>query len=118
MSYKLWEELKSANKRGDPKIIKDAQKNWDQLKGHLDQSHGVFIHASDKGLKFKFKQRTSIEIDKARSLVTKHIRKAIKDIEKSLPSLTIHLDKSNITTGKKCYYSPHPDIQINWKIIW
>jgi hypothetical protein len=75
------------------------------------------VSASKKGLSFKLKTRLKPEFEKARSNVTKHIKSAIKGIEKIIPPLSGHL-KNAIATGAKCCYRPDPNNPIEWTILW
>lgn len=59
-------------------------------------------------------RRTSSDTERARSAVTKCIKKAIKKIGGAIPSLGYHL-AARIKTGYFCSYNPHPDRPVPWK---
>ena len=59
-------------------------------------------------------RKTSSDTERARSAVTKCIRKAIKKIGDANPSLGYHL-AARIKTGYFCSYNPHPERPVNWK---
>jgi hypothetical protein len=59
-------------------------------------------------------RRSSSEAERARSTVTKRIKKAINRIGKVIPPLGRHL-AVRIKTGYFCSYNPHPDRQVVWK---
>jgi hypothetical protein len=60
-------------------------------------------------------RKTSPEAERARSAVTKCIKKAIQKIEDAIPSLGSHL-AARIKTGYFCSYNPHPDRPVAWKL--
>ena len=59
-------------------------------------------------------RKTSSDAERARSAVTKCIKKAIQKIGEAIPSLGYHLD-ARIKTGYFCSYNPHPDRPVIWK---
>jgi hypothetical protein len=59
-------------------------------------------------------RKTSPEAERARSAVTKCIKKAIQKIGDAIPSLGSHL-AARIKTGYFCSYNPHPDRPVAWK---
>jgi hypothetical protein len=59
-------------------------------------------------------RKASSDIERARSAVTKCIKKAIKKISEAIPSLGYHL-AARIKTGYFCSYNPHPDRPVAWK---
>ena len=59
-------------------------------------------------------RKTSSDTERARSAVTKSIRKAIQKISDAIPSLGYHL-AARIKTGYFCSYNPHPDRRVSWK---
>ena len=59
-------------------------------------------------------RRASWAAERARSAVTKCIKKAIQEIGEAIPSLGYHL-AARIKTGYFCSYNPHPDRPIAWK---
>jgi hypothetical protein len=59
-------------------------------------------------------RKTSSDLERARSAVTKCIRKAIQKIGDAIPSLGYHL-AARIKTGYFCSYNPHPERPVHWK---
>lgn len=59
-------------------------------------------------------RKTSSDTERARSAVTKCIKKAIQKIREANPSLGFHL-AARIKTGYFCSYNPHPDRPLTWK---
>jgi hypothetical protein len=59
-------------------------------------------------------RNTSSDAERARSAVTKCIKKAIQKIGDAIPSLGCHL-AARIKTGYFCSYNPHPDRPVAWK---
>ena len=59
-------------------------------------------------------RKTSSNAERARSAVTKCIKKAIQKIREANPSLGCHL-AARIKTGYFCSYNPHPDRPVAWK---
>jgi hypothetical protein len=59
-------------------------------------------------------RRSLSQAERARSAVTKCIKKAIQRIDEAIPSLGYHL-ASRIKTGYFCSYNPHPDRPVSWK---
>jgi hypothetical protein len=59
-------------------------------------------------------RKTSSEAERARSAVTKRIKRAIRKIGEAIPSLGHHLS-ARIKAGYFCCYNPHPDRPVVWK---
>jgi hypothetical protein len=59
-------------------------------------------------------RKTSSDAERARSAVTKCIKKAIQKIGDAIPSLGHHL-AARIKTGYFCSYNPHPERPVSWK---
>jgi hypothetical protein len=59
-------------------------------------------------------RETSSDAERARSAVTKCIKKAIQKIGDASPSLGYHL-AARIKTGYFCSYNPHPERPVAWK---
>ncbi len=59
-------------------------------------------------------RRTSSDAERARSAVTKCIKKGVREIGEAIPSLGYHL-AARIKTGYFCSYHPHPDRPVAWK---
>ena len=97
----------------------DFQKSlcWN-TKNHLLNEYGIFTKVSAKGPTFTLKQRYTKDAEKARVNVTKHLRKAIGDIKKRLPSLGVHLEEC-IKTGNKFRYEIGKNKPMEyWSIHW
>jgi non-specific serine/threonine protein kinase len=60
-------------------------------------------------------RKTSSDTERARSAVTKCIKKAIKKIGEAIPSLGYHF-AARIKTGYFCSYNPNPDRIVAWKL--
>jgi hypothetical protein len=63
------------------------------------------LKAGDVGTLGRIDRRAASHADRARSTVSKRIRFAIRQIEKSSPALGGHLSKA-IRTGYDCIYQP------------
>ena len=59
-------------------------------------------------------RKTCSDAERARSTVTKCIKKAIQKIGDAVPSLGYHL-AARIKTGYFCSYNPHPERPVKWK---
>jgi len=59
-------------------------------------------------------RKTSSNAERARSAVTKCIKKATRKIGEEIPSLGYHL-AARIKTGYFCSYNPRPDRPVAWK---
>jgi hypothetical protein len=59
-------------------------------------------------------RKTSSDAERARSAVTKCIKKAIQKIGDAIPSLGYHF-AARIKTGYFCSYNPHPERPVAWK---
>ena len=59
-------------------------------------------------------RKISSDAERARSAVTKCIKKAIQSIGEAIPALGYHFAVS-IKTGYFCSYNPHPDHPVPWK---
>jgi hypothetical protein len=59
-------------------------------------------------------RKSSSDAERARSAVTKCIKKAVREIGEAIPSLGYHL-AARIKTGYFCSYHPHPDRPVAWK---
>jgi hypothetical protein len=60
-------------------------------------------------------RETSSDAERARSAVTKCIKKAIQKIGDVNPLLRYHL-AARIKTGYFCSYNPHPERPVSWKV--
>src|SRR5262249_27483771 len=59
-------------------------------------------------------RKTSSDTERARSAVTKCIKKAIQKIGDAIPDLGNHL-AVRVKTGYFCSYNPHPERPVNWQ---
>jgi hypothetical protein len=59
-------------------------------------------------------RKSASEAERARSAVTKRIKKSINKIAEAIPALGRHLS-ARIKTGYFCSYNPHPDRPVAWK---
>jgi hypothetical protein len=59
-------------------------------------------------------RKTCSQAERARSAVTKRIKRAIRKIGETIPSLGHHLS-ARIKAGYFCSYNPHPDRPVVWK---
>jgi hypothetical protein len=59
-------------------------------------------------------RKTSSDAERARSAVTKCIKKGIRQIGEAIPVLGYHLG-ARIKTGYFCSYNPHPERPVAWK---
>jgi hypothetical protein len=114
VAHNLWVELIEAEKLGREKHVK-AKDKWDIMIKHLLQEYGVSINSSAKGPKFRYRPKWKNDIEKARSLVKKHVSNAIKGLRSQSPALAGYLDK-HIHTGVKCVYRPDSDDLVKWVI--
>ena len=79
-----------------------------------DEMHAIAQHlASAVGLGGR-DRKTSSDAERARSTLTKRIRKAVRKINEVIPSLGHHL-AARIKTGYFFSYNPHPDRPVTWK---
>ncbi len=100
----LRQDLNQAERFNDPQR-KTEVKN--ELQAIADQL------ASAVGLGGRHR-KTSSDAERARSAVTKCIKKAVQKIGEAIPSLGCHL-AARIKTGYFCSYNPHPDRPVAWK---
>jgi non-specific serine/threonine protein kinase len=101
----LRQDLNDAERFNDSQRKTEAQNEVQVITDYL---------ASAVGLGGRDRQ-TSSDTERARSAVTKCIRKAIQKIGDAIPSLGYHL-AVRIKTGYFCSYSPHPDRPVAWKL--
>jgi hypothetical protein len=93
-------------------LIAEYEEKWETFLKYITNNFGIFITRTEKGLSFYKKSRLSEDAEKARSNVSKQIRKALDDMKRKIPSLADHLDKS-IKRGAKCCYQPIEKIEWN-----
>ncbi len=104
----LRQELNEAEQFNDPDRAAKAQHEISAIARHLACAIG--LAGRDR--------KTSYGAERARSAVTKRIRRAIRKIGEAIPSLGHHLS-ARIKAGYFCSYNPHPDRPVVWKFrIW
>ena len=100
----LRQDLNQAERFNDLQRRTAAQNELQTIADHLASAVG--LGGRDR--------KTSSDTERARSAVTKCIKKAIPKIGEAIPSLGYHL-AARIKTGYFCSYNPHPDRPVAWK---
>lgn len=100
----LRQDLTEAERFNDPQRKTEAQNELQAIADYLASAIG--LGGRDR--------KISSDSERARSAVTKCIRKAIQKIGEAHPSLGYHLT-ARIKTGYFCSYNPHPDRPVSWK---
>jgi hypothetical protein len=100
----LRQDLDQAERFNDLQRKTEVQDELQAIADHLASAVG--LGGRDR--------RTSSNAERARSAVTKCIKKAIRKIGEAIPSLGYHL-AARIKTGYFCSYNPHPDRPVAWK---
>jgi hypothetical protein len=100
----LQQELEEAERFNDAQRKTEIQNELQAICHNL---------ASAVGLGGRDRQ-TSSDAERARSAVTKCIKKAIQQVGEAIPSLGYHFAAS-IRTGYFCSYNPHRDRSVAWK---
>jgi len=100
----LRDELEEAERFNNAQRKTEIQNELQAICEHL---------ASAVGLRGR-DRKTCSDGERARSAVTKCIKKAIRKIGEAIPSLGYHFADS-IKTGYLCSYNPHPDRPVAWK---
>jgi hypothetical protein len=100
----LRHELEEAERFNDPRRKTEIESELQAIFDHL--ACAVGLGGRDR--------KTSSDAERARSAVTKCIKKAIQKIGEAIPSLGYHFAAS-IKTGYFCSYNPHPDRPVAWK---
>jgi hypothetical protein len=100
----LRQDLNQAERFNDLQRKTEVQNELQAIEDHLASAVG--LGGRDR--------RTSSNAERARSAVTKCIKKAIREIGEAIPSLGYHL-AARIKTGYFCSYNPHPDRPVAWK---
>ena len=105
----LRQELNEAEQFNDPDRAAKAQHEINAIARHLACAIG--LAGRDR--------KTSSGAERARSAITKRIRRAIGKIGEAIPSLGQHLC-ARIKAGYFCSYNPLPDRPVVWKfqIFW
>jgi hypothetical protein len=104
--HELRQDLHDAERFNDPVRRAEVQNEIHVLTNRLASAVG--LGGRDR--------KTCSDAERARSAVTKSIKKAIKRIGAAIPSLGYHL-AARIKTGYFCSYNPHPERRINWKFL-
>jgi hypothetical protein len=99
----LRQELNEAERFNDPQRKTDAHNELQAIADHLASAVG--LGGRDR--------KSGADAERARSAVTKRIKKAIQKIGEAIPSLGYHL-AARIKTGYFCSYNPHPDRRGTW----
>ena len=97
-------ELEAAERNNDPGRAEAAQQELEMISDEIAGALGRGRRA----------RRRFSHAERARSLVTKHIRSAIDLIRRTDPQLASHLDRS-IQTGAHCGYLPDSRDKIHWQ---
>ncbi len=100
----LRQDLNEAERFNDPQRKTKALNEVQAITNYL--ASGIGLGGRDR--------KTSSDTERARSAVTKCIRKAIRKIGDAIPSLGYHL-AARVRTGYFCSYNPHPDRAAAWK---
>jgi hypothetical protein len=100
----LQQNVNEAERFNDPQRKTEAQNEVQAITDYLASAVG--LGGRDR--------RASSDAERARSAVTKCIKKAIQKIGDAIPSLGYHL-AARIKTGYFCSYNPHPDRPVAWK---
>jgi hypothetical protein len=100
----LRQELNQAERFNDLQRRTATQNELQTIADHLASAVG--LGGRDR--------KTSSDAERARSAVTKCIKKAVREIGEAIPSLGYHL-AARIKTGYFCSYNPHPDRLVAWK---
>ena len=101
----LRQDLNEAERFKDPERKTEIQNELQTITDSLASAVG--LGGRDR--------KSSSDAERARSAVTKSIRKAIRKIGEAIPSLGYHL-ATRIKTGYFCSYNPHPDRPVAWKL--
>jgi non-specific serine/threonine protein kinase len=100
----LRQDLNEAERFNDPQRKTEAQNEVQSIADHLASALG--LGGRDR--------KASSDAERARSAVTKCIKKVIEKIGAAIPSLGYHL-AVRIKTGYFCSYNPHPERPVFWK---
>jgi hypothetical protein len=100
----LRQDLEEAERFNDPQRKTAVQNELRAIADHLASAVG--LGSRDR--------KSGSDAERARSAVTKCIKKAIQKIGEGIPSLGCHL-AARIKTGYFCSYNPHPDRQVIWR---
>jgi hypothetical protein len=102
----LRQDLNQAERFNDLQRKTEVQNELQAIADHLASAVG--LGGRDR--------KTSSGAERARSAVTKCIKKAVQKIGEAIPSLGYHL-AARIKTGYFCSYNPHPDRTVAWSIL-
>jgi tetratricopeptide (TPR) repeat protein len=98
-------ELEDAQRQNDPGRVEAARHELELLTDELTAAVGRGGHA----------RKNLAHVERARSLVTKHIRSGLDLIRRHDAKLGSHLDRS-IQTGVHCAYLPEAGEKIAWQL--
>jgi ElaB/YqjD/DUF883 family membrane-anchored ribosome-binding protein len=102
----LRQDLNEAERFNDLQRKTEVQNEIRAISDHLASAIGL----GGKG------RKSSSDAERARSAVTKCIKKAVQKIGEAIPSLRYHL-VARIKTGFFCSYNPHPDRPAAWEVL-
>jgi len=102
----LRQDLKQAELFNDPQRTTKVQSELQAIADHLASSVG--LGGRDR--------KASSDAERARSAVTKCIKRAVREIGKAIPSLGSQL-AVRIKTGYFCSYHPDPERAVDWKFF-
>ena len=102
----LRHDLEQAERFNDPQRKSEVQNELQTIVDHLASSVG--LGGRDR--------KASSQAERARSAVTKCIKRAVKEIGKAIPSLGDQL-AVRIKTGYFCSYHPDPERPLVWKFF-
>jgi hypothetical protein len=100
----LRRDLNEAERSNDIQRRTEAQNELQAISDYLASAVG--LGGRDR--------KSSSDAERARSAVTKCIKKGIRQIGEEIPLLGYHLG-ARIKTGYFCSYNPHPDRRVDWK---
>ena len=100
----LRQDLKQAELCNDPQRKSEVQNELQAIADHLARSVGLGGRDC----------KASSEAERARSAVTKCIKRTVQEIAKAIPSLGYEL-AVRIKTGYFCSYHPDPEHPVAWK---
>lgn len=101
----LRQDLNEAERFNDPQCQTKAQNKIQATANYLASAAG--LGESDR--------KTYSDAERARSALTKCIKKAIQKIADAIPPLGSHL-AARIQTGYFCSCKPHPERPVNWNV--
>ena len=100
----LRQDLMQAERFNDPQRKTEIQNELQAIADHLASAVG--LGGRDR--------KASSDAERARSAVTKCVKRAVREIGKAIPSLGYQL-AVRIKTGYFCSYHPDPERPVDWK---